>query len=990
MASTATTSLRAERQGAQDNPGTWGDNLNVALDVFDAAIAGSASISTTGGTTTLADSDYAADAAKSMVLDVTGTLVSNATIVVPQRNKIYAVRNGTSGAFTLTIQTATGTGVDIPQSASAFVVVDSADNDVDFLTPPTVGTSGVTPISQGGTGATTASAARTNLGVAIGSDVQAFDSDLAALAALASTGIAVRTASNTWAQRTLASASAGLTWTNGDGVSGNPTPVFANDLGALEALSSTGFAARTTTDTWAQRSLSAPAAGLTITNPAGIVGDPTFALANDLAALEALSGTNTIYYRSATDTWTAVTIGGLLSFSGGTLNVGDAELAALAGLTSAADALPYFTGAGTAATTTLTSFMRTVLDDVDAATARSTLGVAIGSSVQAYDADLDALAALSGTNTIYYRSAANTWTAVTIGGLLSFSAGTLNVGDAELAAIAGLTSAADRLPYFTGSGTAALATFTSFGRSLVDDADASAGRTTLGVVIGTDVQAYDAELAAIAGLTSAADRLPYFTGSGTAALATFTSFGRSLVDDADASAGRTTLGLIIGTDVQAYDAGLASWASVTRASGFDTFAATPSSANLRSLLTDETGTGAAVFGTSPSLTTPNIGAATGTTLALSSYIELDEIASPASPAADKLRLYAKDNGASVTKIYIKDSAGTETELGAGGGGGVSDGDKGDITVSGSGAVWTIDNDAVTYAKIQNVTATDRLLGRSTAGAGDIEEITCTSFARTLLDDAAASNARTTLGLIIGTDVQAYDADLASWASVTRASGFDTFAATPTSANLRALLTDEVGTGAAYFVGGALGTPSSGTGTNLTGIPLTGLVSDTTTALGLGSINLGHASDTTITRVSAGVAAVEGSNILLASGLGSITQAYDADTLKANLADILTAGFATTPYSAGTFSSGTYTPNEANGNLQYATNNGAHTLAPPTNNGTLIILYLNGASAGTITTSGFTMVTGNAFTTTNTSKFLCYITKHNNGTGYSHLHVTALQ
>jgi hypothetical protein len=55
-------------------------------------------------------------------------------------------------------------------------------------------------------------------------------------------------------------------------------------------------------------------------------------------------------------------------------------------------------------------------------------------------------------------------------------------------------------------------------------------------------------------------------------------------------------------------------------------------------------------------------------------------------------------------------------------------------------------------------------------------------------------------------------------------GVATFLATPSSANLRAALTDEVGTGAAYFVGGALGTPASGTLTNATGLPVGGIAS----------------------------------------------------------------------------------------------------------------------------------------------------------------------
>lgn len=75
---------------------------------------------------------------------------------------------------------------------------------------------------------------------------------------------------------------------------------------------------------------------------------------------------------------------------------------------------------------------------------------------------------------------------------------------------------------------------------------------------------------------------------------------------------------------------------------------------------------------------------------------------------------------------------------------------GDVTGSGTGSfAATIANDAVSYAKLQNVSATDRLLGRSSAGAGDVEEITCTAAGRAILDDADASAQRTTLGVVAG-------------------------------------------------------------------------------------------------------------------------------------------------------------------------------------------------------------------------------------------------
>ena len=95
---------------------------------------------------------------------------------------------------------------------------------------------------------------------------------------------------------------------------------------------------------------------------------------------------------------------------------------------------------------------------------------------------------------------------------------------------------------------------------------------------------------------------------------------------------------------------------------------------------------------------------------------------------------------------------------------------GDVTKAAGGTALTIPNDTVTYPKIQNVSATDRLLGRVTAGAGDIEEVVFTDFAQSILDDIDEATFKATVNLEIGTDVQAFDATLTALAGLNGTAG----------------------------------------------------------------------------------------------------------------------------------------------------------------------------------------------------------------------------
>lgn len=123
-------------------------------------------------------------------------------------------------------------------------------------------------------------------------------------------------------------------------------------------------------------------------------------------------------------------------------------------------------------------------------------------------------------------------------------------------------------------------------------------------------------------------------------------------------------------------------------------------------------------------------------------------------------------------------------------------------------------------------------------------------------------------------------------------------------------------------------------------------------------------------------------------IGTDVQAYDADTLKSDVTASLTKGYTSPSIDNGTKSTGTFTPAFADGQIQHYTNGGAHTLAPPSSgHGHITMDITNNGSAGAITTSGFTMVTGDTFTTTNAHKFRCSISVGNGG---SLLNITALQ
>jgi len=393
--------------------------------------------------------------------------------------------------------------------------------------------------------------------------------------------------------------------------------------------------------------------------------------------------------------------------------------------------------------------------------------------------------------------------------------------DADLAALAALATGADKVPYFTGASMAALADFTSFGRTLVGSANASAARSSLGVAIGSQVQAYDAELAALAGVTSAADKLPYFTGSGTADVTDITAFARTVLAAPDQATTRTLLGLSATN-------GTVTSVSVTTTNGISGTVATPTSTPQIQLtlgaITPTSVNGVTISGSS----TPTL-AVTGTTSVSGVNTGDQTSVSGNAGTATALQTARTINGVSfdgTANITVPAAAGTLT--GATLASGVT---ASSLTSFGSSP--TIASPSITgHPTIEGVTST------GATGSGNLVFATSPTLTTPTLGTPTQANLANATNLPISTGVSGLG------------TGVATALATPSSANIFAAVTDETGSGSlvgsasptftgtigAYAitqtgryinsVNGALSAPA----VSFTGTPITGGLASTTQGL----------------------------------------------------------------------------------------------------------------------------------------------------------------
>lgn len=194
MASTYTPSLKIELIATGEQVNDWGVTTNSNLENgLEQAIVGRGVVEYTSDankTITLTDSNSSQDARNLFLYvdtDAFTTLTATRDLIVPTIEKTYVVHNDTAGSQSIRVKTSGGTGITIPNGKKALLYVDGTNviEQLNYLTSMEIGTP--LPIASGGTNATSASAARTSLGLAIGADVQAYNAGLQDISGLAKT-----------------------------------------------------------------------------------------------------------------------------------------------------------------------------------------------------------------------------------------------------------------------------------------------------------------------------------------------------------------------------------------------------------------------------------------------------------------------------------------------------------------------------------------------------------------------------------------------------------------------------------------------------------------------------------------------------------------------------------------------------------------------------------------------------------------------------------
>lgn len=128
MASTYSSRLRIELIGTGEQSGTWGVTTNTNLGtLIEEAIAGVAAVTMTDANYTLTSANGAQDESRQMVLQISGTLSAARDVICPAVQKVYIVKNLTTGGFPITLKTSGGTGIAIPNGKTSLVYCDGTN-----------------------------------------------------------------------------------------------------------------------------------------------------------------------------------------------------------------------------------------------------------------------------------------------------------------------------------------------------------------------------------------------------------------------------------------------------------------------------------------------------------------------------------------------------------------------------------------------------------------------------------------------------------------------------------------------------------------------------------------------------------------------------------------------------------------------------------------------------------------------------------------------